>query len=266
MIVALAPHLHNQEGCFVSPTKPTATDDEAAKKQRVFPADFDEFVITTVASLGDGWTVDADDKPHPDLSAYLIHPDGRRIGIKHIWRGAAVQTWALDVPIREFDNDGDAETYAESLKHLTPGIRYNVGVCFTNNPPAATTARNIRTRLLPSFGGKRPTLRAFPKKSSRRIAAAPEPPAATEMTTNSAPSQTTDQPGPDKATTKTPARNPRRTAQQAQSTAKKTEPKKQPVAPRSERTTATTPKTAKTNQNKVKTKSQSQSAGTNTSN
>ncbi|MGW7542110.1 hypothetical protein ACWGKQ_13455 [Streptomyces sp. NPDC054770] len=224
----------------MSPTKPTATDDEAAKKQRVSPADFDEFVITTVASLGDGWTVDADDKPHPDLSAYLIHPDGRRIGIKHIWRGAAVQTWALDVPIREFDNDGDAETYAESLKHLTPGVRYNVGVCFTNNPPAATTARNIRTRLLPSFGGKRPALRAFPKKSSRRIAAAPEPPAAAKVTTNSAPSQTTDQPEPDKATAKTPARNPRRTAQKAQSTAKKTEPKKQPVASGSKRSTAKT--------------------------
>ncbi|MGW1878467.1 hypothetical protein [Streptomyces sp. NPDC001975] len=238
----------------MSPTKPTATDDEATKKQRVFPADFDEFVITTVASLGDGWTVDADDKPHPDLSAYLIHPDGHRIGIKHIWRGAAVQTWALDVPIREFDNDGDAETYAESLKHLTPGVRYNVGVCFTNNPPAATTARNIRTRLLPSFGGKRPALRAFPKKRPRRTAAKPELPAATDGTAGSAPSQASDQARPEN--TPTPARNPRRRAQKAQSTAEKTEPRKQPMAPKSKRSAAATAKAAAANGTKAKKKSQ----------
>ncbi|WP_425245352.1 hypothetical protein [Streptomyces sp. NEAU-NA10] len=249
----------------MSPTKPTTTDD-AAEKQRVFPADFEEFVTTTAAGLGNGWTVDTDSKPHPGLSAYLIHPDGRRIGIRHIWRGAAVQTWALDVPPREFDNDADAETYADSLKHLTPGIRYNVGVCFTNNPPAATTARNIRTRLLPAFDGKRPRLRAFPKKPSRRTAAAEKPSAAADATKSSEPTQATDPSKPAKATAKStaPARSPRRTAKKAQPTAKKTEPKKQPAAPRSKRTTATATKTAGTDETKAKKKSQS--AETNTSN
>jgi hypothetical protein len=150
----------------VSPTKATTTNDDAAKKQHVLPADFDEFVTTTASGLGDGWTVDPDNKPHPGLSAYLIHSDGRRVGLRHIWQGAAVQTWALDVPPRTFDNEADAEAHAWSVKQLTAGTRYNVGVCFTNNPPAATTARNIRTRLLPSFEGQRSPLRAFPKGKS----------------------------------------------------------------------------------------------------
>ncbi|MEU5093690.1 hypothetical protein [Streptomyces sp. NPDC020996] len=203
--------------------------------------------------------MNADSKPHPGLSAYLTHPNGRRVGIKHIWRGEAVQTWALDVPPREFDNDGDAETYADSLKHLTPGIRYNVGVCFTNNPPAATTARNIRTRLLPAFDGRRPLLRAFPKKPSRRTAVAEKPPAAANATTSSEPTQAADQPQPEKATAKTaaPARSPRRTVKKAQPTAKKTEPKKQPAAPRSKRLTAKTTKTASPDETTAKKKSQS---------
>ncbi|MFI5688642.1 hypothetical protein [Streptomyces sp. NPDC051636] len=154
----------------MNPTKPTAhKTSDAPKKQRVFPAHFAEFVAATAAALGDGWVVDADSKPHPGPSAYLAHPDGRRVGIKQLWRGEAVrrgeavQTWALDVPPREFEKgDSDAESYAESLKHLAPGIRYNVGVHFTNNPPAATAARNIRTRLLPAFDGKRQQLRLLP--------------------------------------------------------------------------------------------------------
>ncbi|CAM5470458.1 hypothetical protein [Streptomyces aurantiogriseus] len=243
----------------MSPKKPQTTDEDAAKKQRVFPADFAEFVTTTAAGLGDGWTADADTKPHPGPSAYLTHPDGRRIGIKHLWRGEAVQTWALDVPPREFEEgDADAETYADSLKHLTPGIRYNVGVCFTNNPPAATTARIIRTRLLPAFDGRRPPLRAFPKKPSRRTAAAEKPPAAADATTSSESTQAADQPQPEKATAKTavPARSPRRTAKKTQPAAKKTEPKKQLAAPRPKRTTATATKTAKANETKAKKKSQ----------
>ncbi|WP_432033659.1 hypothetical protein [Streptomyces antibioticus] len=233
----------------MNPKKATAhKDSDAPKKQRVFPADFAEFVAATAAALGDGWAVDTDSKPRPGPSAYLAHPDGHRIGVKHLWRGEAVQTWALDVPPREFEEgNSDAETYADSLKHLTPGIRYNVGVCFTNNPPAATTARNIRTRLLPAFDGKRPRLRAFPKKASRRIAAAEKPPAAADATASSEPTQAADRPEPERAAAKTtvPARSPRRTAKKAQPSANKTEPTKQPAGPRSKRSTATATKTAR---------------------
>lgn len=225
----------------MNPTKPTAhKTSDAPKKQRVFPANFAEFVAATAAALGDGWVVDADSKPHPGPSAYLAHPDGRRVGIKHLWRGEAVQTWALDVPPREFEKgDSDAESYADSLKHLAPGIRYNVGVHFTNNPPAATTARNIRTRLLPAFDGERPPLRAFPKKRPHRTPGAEKNPAAANATTSgdtSKPEQAT--------TTKAPAKPPRRTAKKTQTPAKSTEPKKRTSAPRSPRAT-TTAKTTK---------------------
>lgn len=226
------------------PAKPTMSKDteaEARKKQRVFPADFDEFVSATAAGLGDGWTVDTDSKPHPGLSAFLAHPDGHRIGIKHIWRGAAVQTWALDVPPREFEHEGDAEAYAYSLKQLTPGIRYNVGVCFTNNAPAATTARNIRRRLLPAFDGKRPPLRAFPKKGSRRAATSKEDRATTDTVTESGEPRAADQPEPGSATAK-PAR---RTAKKAQATGQKAAQSKQPPKPR--RSAAKAAKTSKVN-------------------
>ncbi|MCH0562108.1 hypothetical protein [Streptomyces sp. MUM 2J] len=221
----------------MSPTKPTAhKTSDAPKKQRVFPADFAEFVAATAAALGDGWAVDTDDKPHPGPSAYLAHPDGRRIGIKHLWRGEAVQTWALNVPPREFEEgDRDTESYADSLKHLSAGIRYNVGVCFTANPPATTAAQRIRARLLPAFDGERPPLRAFPKKTPRRAPGAEKNPAAANAPTSG------DTPKPEQATTtkKAPAKPPRPTAKKTQTPAKATEPKKRTPAPRSRRATTT---------------------------
>ncbi|MFE5257694.1 hypothetical protein [Streptomyces coelicoflavus] len=51
--------------------------------------------------------------------------------------------------------------------HLTEGHRYNAGVTFTHTSPSAATARRIRTRLLPAYDGKRPPLRALPKKPTR---------------------------------------------------------------------------------------------------
>ncbi|MER6010129.1 hypothetical protein [Streptomyces bluensis] len=244
----------------MSPAKPTTPKDtEAPKKQRVFPADFAEFAAATAAGLGDGWTIDTDSEPHASLSAFLTHPDGRRIGIRHLWRGEAVQTWALDVPARELEDSGDAESYADSLKHVTPSVRYNLGVCFTNNPPAATTARNIRTRLLPAFDGKRPPLRAFPKKRSRRSSAAEKKRAAPDATTTSDTTPAADQPESGKAS----AKPTRRTARKAQPAGQKAEPKKQPSASRSRRSTAAAAKTTKTRDAKAQ---KPQQAEPNTSN
>ncbi|MER5223859.1 hypothetical protein [Streptomyces flaveus] len=212
----------------MSPAKPTAPNDSGApKKQRVIPADFAEFVTTTATGLGDGWTVDTDSEPHPDRTAFITHSDGRRIGIKRLWRGEAVQTWALAVPPREFKDDGDTASYTDSLKHLTDGIRYNVGVCFTNNPPAATTARNIRTRLLPAFDGKRPLLRAFLKKRSRPTSAKK----ATTPTTSTKDADASKSPAKDQKRKTTPA--------------KKTEPKKSATSSRPRRATKTATRTAK---------------------
>ncbi|WP_438491937.1 hypothetical protein [Streptomyces asiaticus] len=227
----------------MSPAKPTAPKDtDPPKKQRVSPEDFAQFVAATAVGLGDGWTVDTDSKPPSDLSAYLAHPNGRRIGIRHIWRGEGVQTWALDVAPLEFENPGDTEAHANSIKHLTPGIRYNVGVCFTNNPPAATTARNIRTRLLPAFEGKRLPLRAFPKKRPRRTAGAEGKAAVAKESTS-----TDTNPQPKKPAAKTPApeKAARRATKKAQPGRPAAEPKRQPAAPRARRTTTTAAKTSK---------------------
>ncbi|MFF2566666.1 hypothetical protein [Streptomyces sp. NPDC058084] len=205
----------------MSSTKPaTPKDTEPPKRRRLPPTDFPEFAAATAAGLGDGWAVDTDSKPGTGPSAYLAHPDGRRIGVMYLWRGEAVQTWALDVPRREFEEgDRDAESYAESLTFLTPGIRYNVGVCFTDKPPAETTAQDIRTRLLPAFGGKRPALRAFPKKRDRA--------AATEAATSEAAAETP------------PKRAASRTAKKAQPSTTAPEPKKREPARRTRRAKTT---------------------------
>lgn len=138
---------------------------DKTKKQTVDLPGFQRFATLTAEQLGDGWTLDPDKTEGP--LAHLTHPSGRTIGIRFLWRGQAVQTWAVGVPPREYDNEADAKVMAANGAHLTPGDRYNVAVTFTHNPPAATTAKNIRTRLLPAYDGKRPPLRAFPRKRTR---------------------------------------------------------------------------------------------------
>jgi hypothetical protein len=155
----------------MSPRKPKLSSDtetERRSDQRLSALAFDTYTAETAQALGDGWTVVHDQAPHPELSAYLEHTDGRRIGIRHLWRGLAVQTWALEVPPREFTNEADAESHKLSVAHLTPGVRYNVAVCFTDVPPVEATVEQIRARLLPAFEGQRPVLRAFPKKRRTR--------------------------------------------------------------------------------------------------
>jgi outer membrane biosynthesis protein TonB len=155
----------------MSPRKPKPSSDtetEHRSDQRLSALAFDTYTAETAQALGDSWTVVHDQAPHPELSAYLEHTDGRRIGIRHLWRGLAVQTWALKVPPREFTNEADAESHELSVAHLTPGVRYNVAVCFTDVPPVEATVEQIRARLLPAFEGQRPVLRAFPKKRRTR--------------------------------------------------------------------------------------------------
>ncbi|KPI15631.1 hypothetical protein OK074_2076 [Actinobacteria bacterium OK074] len=228
------------------PTKPTAPDTK--QNQRIRPAEFADFVAATATSLGDDWADDIIDTSQPSPTAVLTHPDGRRIGIRYLWRGAGVQTWALDVPPRTFDNDADAELYNAGREHLTAGSRYNVGVGFTNNPPAATAARNIRTRLLPAFDGKRPPLRAFPRKRSRRAPVGEKVnPVANTTTTSS-----TNAAAEKAKSSETKAKTPRHTAKKAQPIDEKTEPTKRSPAPRPRRPRATTAKATKAKTTKMK--------------
>ncbi|MDX3749653.1 hypothetical protein [Streptomyces sp. AK08-02] len=218
----------------------TSIDSTTNKRQRLFPADFAPFITAILEVLGDGWTLD-DDQP-TGLTAFLTHTDGRRIGIRHLWRGEAVQTWAIDVPRREFTDDNDAASYTDSLEHLTPGIRYNTGVAFTTNPPAKDTAATIRARLLPAFEGERPPLRAFPRKRARP--AAKKTTTGTSTKTKATRTTKAAKPKPEprgnppaKATA---AKTPSARSTKPQPTAKKTAA---PAKPR--RTTPTPTKTAK---------------------
>ncbi|MDQ8707840.1 hypothetical protein RCO28_36035 [Streptomyces sp. LHD-70] len=148
----------------------TKSPDNNKNNQTIELAHFCQFAENTAAQLGSGWTVDPDSAAGP--VAFLTHPDGHRIGLRQLWRGQAVQTWATDVPPREYANENDAKVMTANAAHLTGGSRYNAGVTFTHTSPATTTAKKIRTRLLPAYDGKRPTLRAFPAKRSRAKTAA----------------------------------------------------------------------------------------------
>lgn len=223
----------------------TSTDSATNKPQRLIPADFGPFINAILEVLGDGWTLD-DEQP-TGLTAFLTHTDGRRIGIRHLWRGEAVQTWAIDVPRREFTDDNDAASYADSLEHLTPGIRYNTGVAFTTNPPAKAAADTIRARLLPAFEGGRPPLRAFPRKRARPAAKKTTTGANTKTPKAAKPKpQPRGNPPAKTAAAKTPSGR----STKAQPTTKKTAA---PAKPRRATTTATKtakPRPAKTQQTK----------------
>ncbi|MFD3926566.1 hypothetical protein [Streptomyces sp. NPDC058614] len=216
----------------------TSTDSTTNKPQRLFPAGFAPFITAILEVLGDGWTLD-DEQP-TGLIAFLTHTDGRRIGIRHLWRGEAVQTWAIGVPRREFTDDNDTKSYADSLEHLTPGIRYNTGVAFTTNPPAQATADTIRARLLPAFDGERPPLTAFPRKRARPAAKKPTTSTKTKATRTAKAAKPKPQPRGNPPAKTTAAKTPSARSTKAQPTAKRTAA---PAKPR--RTTTTAAKTAK---------------------
>jgi len=224
----------------------TATDSTTNKPQRLFPADFAPFITAIVEVLGDGWTLD-DEQP-TGLTAFLTHADGRRIGIRHLWRGEAVQTWAIDVPRREFTDDNDTTSYTDSLEHLTPGIRYNTGVSFTTNPPAKATADTIRAQLLPAFEGERPPLRAFPRKRAHPAAKKTTTGANTKTPKSAKPKP---QPQGNRPAKKAAAKPPSERSTKTQPTTKKTAA---PAKPRRATTTATKttakPRPSKTQQTK----------------
>ncbi|GHE09223.1 hypothetical protein [Streptomyces alanosinicus] len=107
-------------------------------------------------ALGDGWREDPEDTPagFADKSIRLIHPDGRSIGVRHLWQGKAVQTFAIGGPAPKRSAGPEREN------RLPKGIRYSKGVCFTTHSPLQEILTVIRTSLLPAFDGHRPRLRA----------------------------------------------------------------------------------------------------------
>uniref|UniRef100_A0AAU2V739 Uncharacterized protein n=1 Tax=Streptomyces sp. NBC_00003 TaxID=2903608 RepID=A0AAU2V739_9ACTN len=147
-------------------TKPDDKPDEAPKKSELTLPGFTAFVDTTAKLLGDSWSTD-DTTTEAGL-AQLAHTDGRVIGIRRIFKGKAVQTWAIGVLAPPLPEDADEETKEAHAQRFPEGTRYNAGVYFTPDPPAQTASKTIQASLLPAFEGIRPKLRAFPRRTKPR--------------------------------------------------------------------------------------------------
>ncbi|ANP53685.1 hypothetical protein J2Z21_008035 [Streptomyces griseochromogenes] len=172
-------------------------------------------------ALGDGWSED-DDEAHVDVdrAIRLHHTDGRAIGIRHLWRGQAVQTFAIGAPSPE----SGGKTASPTSNRLPPETRYSTGVRFTTDSPLDEILNSIRTVLLPAFDGNRPPLNAngtriLPTPAGDQQTAASTDPSPKTKATKAAPapantkSSTRRSTAPANRTTKSPAnRKPRRAA------------------------------------------------------
>lgn len=140
----------------------TGSEADAAPPGPVVLSEVDLYVLGKPISeaLGDGWSEDLDDSPagFADRSIRLIHPDGRSIGIRHLWRGRAVQTFAVGGPALKQSASPDGAAGEDT--RLPKGARYSTGVRFTTASPLEEILTAIRTVLLPGFDGPRPRLRA----------------------------------------------------------------------------------------------------------
>ncbi|MGG2460508.1 hypothetical protein ACO0M4_11910 [Streptomyces sp. RGM 3693] len=150
---------------------PETEDTEPAEAAILSEIDLYLLAKPIAEALGDGWSEDPDDNPagFVDKVIRLIHPDGRAIGIRHLWQGEAVSTFAIGGPAPK----KSAGTDQASENRLPKGVRYSTGVHFTSASPLEEILTAIRTVLLPAFDGYRPRLRA----DGTRITALVEPPA-----------------------------------------------------------------------------------------
>lgn len=164
------------------------TDPEAAGAEALEPAILSEVDLYLLSkpvaeALADGWSEDLEDSPagFADRSIRLIHPDGRSIGIRHLWQGRAVQTFAVGGPAPEQTAGSDGAA-GESTR-LPKGVRYSSGVRFATASPLEEILTAIRTVLLPAFDGTRLRLRA----NGTLIPPAVQPPAEDSTATTGSP-------------------------------------------------------------------------------
>ncbi|MGW0731688.1 hypothetical protein [Streptomyces sp. NPDC002851] len=202
-------------------TGPETADAEAPEAAVLSEIDLYLLAKPLAEALGDGWSEDTEESPagFADKAIRLIHPDGRTIGVRHMWQGQAVQTFAVGGPAPK----KSADTGETGTNRLPKGVRYSTGVHFATASPLEEILTAVRTVLLPAFDGQRPRVRSN---------STPIPPAA-EAPSEHTPDATTgtDQPAPQtdsassaaKASTKTKARKSggRRTASAAKRTSKR---------------------------------------------
>ncbi|MGX1909397.1 hypothetical protein ACWIID_11080 [Streptomyces phaeochromogenes] len=141
------------------------TEAESADSEAPEPAVLSEVDLYLLGkpiseALADGWSEDPEDHPagFANRSIRLVHPDGRSIGIRHLWQGRAVQTFAVGSPAPEQAAGSDGA--AGENTRLPKGVRYSTGVRFTTASPLEEILTAIRTVLLPAFDGTRLRLRA----------------------------------------------------------------------------------------------------------
>ncbi|MDN3025717.1 hypothetical protein [Streptomyces sp. S.PB5] len=141
-------------------TKAESADSEAPEPAVLSEADLYLMGKPIAEALADGWHEDHEDHPagFADRSIRLVHPDGRSIGIRHLWQGRAVQTFAVGGPAPEQTAGSDGA--ASENTRLPKGVRYSTGVRFTTASPLEEILTAIRTVLLPAFDGTRLRLRA----------------------------------------------------------------------------------------------------------
>ncbi|MGD3109536.1 hypothetical protein [Streptomyces sp. YGL11-2] len=141
----------------------TAADDNPAEAaEAAILSEFDLYLLAKplADALGDDWREDTDENPGgADKLIRLVHPDGRAIGIRHLWQGEAVQTFAVGGPAPK-PSAGTDSAPAANPNRLAKGVRYSTGVFFTTAEPLEEILAAIRTVLLPAFDGHRPRLRA----------------------------------------------------------------------------------------------------------
>ncbi|MEU7583796.1 hypothetical protein AB0B50_40170 [Streptomyces sp. NPDC041068] len=147
---------------------PDAVDQEDQEPVRLSSADLHQLGNSLAAELDD-WEATTDYVPNGSEGLHLAGPDGRAIGLRLLFDGRALQTFAIG-------GAPPATTATETVATpLAEGVRYSTGVTFTHEQsPLEAALTAIRTVLLPAFDGHRAALTSRGRCRGKDSAATPE--------------------------------------------------------------------------------------------
>lgn len=101
------------------------------------------------------WNVTDDFEPSQGSSVHLVAPDRRAIGLRLLFGGRAVQSFAIGSTAPKTPAGSNRADKA-GPQRLAEGVRYSTGVTFTDDePPLESLLTSVRTVLLPAFDGHR---------------------------------------------------------------------------------------------------------------
>lgn len=185
--------------------------DDTQEPPTLSPADLHRLADAMATELGP-WEPVADQGD----CLHLAGPDQRAIGLRLLFRGRALQTFAIGgTPPDTASEDGALP--------LAQGVRYSTGVTFTcNETPLEAALHAVRTVLLPAFEGHRPLLTS---RGSR-----PAQPLVPSTVDTSAPTEAVPPPQAPKARTRKstvkPKAEPKPRTRKAASKPKETKPRR----------------------------------------